>query len=535
MCLGSLVAETHGRSGRAVVFGLQLLQARMTNKIQSEKKNRRRAPKKQKRSKVLPLTKRARQQVESKAMGSSLLRTLLLPGETRPIRLADSNPRQTAIFSFRQQTTLTAPTGGTSFLVFKDAAYPLWQEVSYPSTQNSSVYFTQLLPASGALANTTFPMLAGTSANLDLNFASGGTISRTTTSGTDLPFVAGISDDRSWWYVPYGFLPTVELVIGAGNPSGFMGAMHMTFTASGSLTDAKQFAMDANPVGTGAIIGQGSTNWYGAGWYSVRSLDCLNQATTPLNGGNFNAIKVGYVSGGNFGTPTALGATVQAYTPVTGIGAPELVVAPTIYEESRVNASSFLFQNTTNLLNEDGKIDAAVIDIRNKMPWSARVTNLSYLSDSVKELRYTGLARSGLYTFTTLGMTDDSMVDFVSATANLPLFVLNRSVRYYFIQVIPNLTAQTFNVVADVHHETVNDSMLFPTSVATMSLEEAHAARVASAVLKPFTENPIHIPALLAAARKIGGVAWAWARPKLNPWAHRAVDYFIPPSYNRLK
>lgn len=508
----------------------------MTTKIQKEKK--RRFPKKNKRPKrALPLTRKARGQMDAKAMGSSLLRTLLLPGETRPIRLADSNPRQTSIFSFREQTTLTAPVTGTSFLVFKDAAYPLWQEVNFLSTQASSAHFFQTLSGTGTLANTTFPMTAGSSALLDFNYNTEGAPSKIVTVGSDTPYIAGMIGSQAWWYVPEGFKPVVEIGVGAGVPTGGVWAVHMLYSASGSGADTKAFAIDgvAQLAPYSAVNAIASEALYGAGWYTVRSVDCIVGPATPLPGAYFNALRVGYLTNGNISSPTALGVARTAYMPVNGVGAPEITVAPIIYEEARVNASSFLFQNTTNLLNEDGKVDAAVLDVRGKLPWSNRATNQTYLSDSVKELRYTGMARSGLYTFTTLGMADDDMVDFVSRSTNQRVFVLDRAIRYYFIQVIPNLQAQTFNLVTDVHHETVNDSMLFPTGVATMSLEEAHSARVASAVLKPFTENPIHVPALLAAARKVGGIAWDWARPRLNPWAHRAVDYFIPPTYNRLK
>lgn len=498
---------------------------------QTDKKPKPKKGKGQKRQrkgkKEIPLTKGARKQMREKAP-SPLLQTLLLPGESRPIRMADNNPRQTALFSFRQQATVTAPITGTSFLVFKDAAFPLWGEVQYLSTQQASTFYYQGFSGTGAAGFMTCPVTVGSSVPLEFNYNSDVyTFAGNTIVGDVMPYTPGLSGSTGWWYVPQGLLPCVEL--GTSVPiTGGTWSMEFQYSASGALTDTKSVVLDAAPSGTLMIVSIGSATVTSGGWYRVVALECVG-AVTASSATTIGYYRVGYTTGTSLSGPTALGTATTCYQPVTGIGAAEISVAPMIYEEARINASSFLFQNSTNMLNEDGKIDATVVDIRGRKPWASRAQNVTYLSDTVKELRYSGLARNGLYTFTTIGMSDDTMIDFVAGVANKPAFVLDRTIRYYFIQVVPNLAAQTFNLISDIHHETVNDSMLFPTGVSRMSLEEAHAAKVASAVLRPFTENPIHIPALIQAARRMGMAAWAFARPRMNPWAHKAVDYFLPP------
>ncbi len=98
----------------------------------------------------------------------------------------------------------------------------------------------------------------------------------------------------------------------------------------------------------------------------------------------------------------------------------------------------------------------------------------------------------------------------------------------YYISFTPAAQAQTLQLTYVCHHETVNDSMLYPTGVCQMPMEAYRQAMLAALEIVPFVENPIHWAALAAAAKKLAGYAWQKVRPQLNPWGHKAVDWIIP-------
>lgn len=476
-----------------------------------------------------------RKQVRPRFAGISdpFLRSLLLPSESRPLRLPDLEPQRTAVFGFRQETTVTAPLGtqnGTSFLMFRDLAYPLWQEKVYASTENAAVYMQYSYPTGGTLARPTMPQYVGESWPPNLSWSMAPIVGNVTTVGEALSLVPGSFENSLWLYVPEGFFVSVTISLVSGTTAGGAFSASFSITKSGAMSDAYQTKVVAGSVGS-SVNFTGDSNTGGGGWYRLDSIECSTSATTPA-AAPISFIRFGYTTGGTLSTPTALGTPATAYIPVPSVGAPEASVSPTIYEEARCNASSLLLQNTTQLLNLEGTIDAGSIDIRGRSPWTTRSTNLGYFNDLLQSYRRALYAKDGLYTFTTLGMSDMIYRDYRQGGFNV--FQLDCTVRYYFITVIPSASAQTFHLVYDVHHETVNDSMLFPSSVATQPLEAVHRARVAMTSLNPFMENPTHVAALLTAARRLLGTAWRYAAPHLNPLAHRAVDYMLPPRPTRI-
>lgn len=458
----------------------------------------------------------------------------MLPADNKPLRLPATTPQQTAIFPFEQVKTETIPVGGCSYLIFMDPVYPIWKSITSSITGGYKTAFTP--PSTGVLAVQPFPQSAGASIQISLSYEDW-TAASATWGSPSMPagVVAGVvpaqtgDNTNLWWFVPSGTVPAVQFVGTAANLTGGTWAATLQRTVDGTVENSKKFTVEVG-VGSAATLLDfvGGTETQG-GWYRLCSLMCVVKPTT-VNDAVVTTINVGWLSGGTLSVPTAT--TLNSYYPVASLGAPEIGVAAPIYDKCRLNAGSFLFQNVTAVLNKEGSIRAGALKMAGRTVFFSPASVEAYWNDSIPSKRYTGRLENGLYTFMQPEMSLLSGTAFADSTSgqnkNNAIFNLEPLNTFYYISFVPASEAQTLQITYVCHHETVNDSMLYPTGVCQMPTENYRQAMLAALEVVPFVENPIHWAALGAAAKRLAGYAWQKMRPNLNPWGHKAVDWIIP-------
>ncbi len=244
---------------------------------------------------------------------------------------------------------------------------------------------------------------------------------------------------------------------------------------------------------------------------------------------------VGWCSAGTLLVPTVqtmLNTTVME--PAPSFGKPDIDKAPTLYERCRVSASSLLMTNVTAALNAEGNIRAYQVRMRGKSPWGLAVNAENGLSS---HLQWTGQAKKGFYTYTTWQMSEQGFRDTAhlgytedrSATgSHYPCFLLDHHDWFYSIHVDPIAQTQTFNVVYDSHLESVTDSQLWGIGISPYAYEDGRRCQTATMEIKPFTENPIHIPTLLKAAVAMAMRILRSNAGTINPMLHNAVNSLVP-------
>ncbi len=473
-----------------------------------------------------------------------LIRSFVLPGDQAPIRLPARTPKLTAVFPFEQVITETVASGENSYLVFMDPCFPLWRYSSASITGGYKLNF--LFSSTSAVTNPVLPQAAGASTAIALTAATAatssgniGTPSKPTWAKSGVQLGSTSDSAHLWWYVPGNMSPLVQVVAAAGDVTN--GAWELTVQHSPDGTSENSYTYEVTAAKGAAVTlidAVLNVNYSPGGWYRLLSINCVTAPTT-VTATTITSINVGWTSGGTLATPTA--ASFDGYLPVDNIGRPEFAVAPTLYEQCRINAGSFLFQNVTAALNKEGSVRAGVFTVKGKKPWSNNNTQIDYWGDVQPRLRYTGMLEKGLYTYLQPQMSKNSGEGFADSSTSTSAYAgsdpathmmqLDKIDYYYWINFKPTAT-QTIQVTYVCHHETPNDSMLYTTGQCRLPYEAYRQAIISTQSILPFTENPIHIASLLAAAAQLarGAAANAWnsAKPRFNPLAHQAVDWLIP-------
>lgn len=511
------------------------------NKQQQQR--RKRQPAVQRKKKTVKQQRRSYRRVAGVLAGgnteTNLLRMLMLPADMAPRRMIVDPPQLTSVFNFQQNTTITSGTTPSAMAFFKDLAFPVWRTVVGTYTCSKRINMTY--STTGALGLPTFPNRVGISP-LSITDATGVTFQSFSLGATpfsseyysDIVLGQAPNSGIIWFYNPGAFI-SLNASISSSLAGGLYTATFL-YSPDGTVSNAREVTIDTTGTPGTTIYFLGDTNTSPCGWYTLKSINCQADVTTP-NGIFLNALDVGWTTGGTLLVPTS--SSVNGLYPIAGVGAAELTVAPDIYEGARMNAASVLIQTVTKNVDKEGALTAGMIKVPSggvpTYPSAfGNYTNLlDALNDSAPAKRWEGLLENGFYTFMLPEMATNVMQDSqMKVDVNRPIFRLSTHNFAYVLTFTSITSTQTFRITYDVHHECINDSMLFPLGTTNFTLEEEHMAINYLLRTKPFTHNPTHVAAMLQAARSIGAAAWRRVRPYANPLAHKAVDYLIPKYQN---
>ncbi len=475
-----------------------------------------------------------------------LIRSFVLPADVPPIRQPARMSKMTAVFPFEQVTTETITTTvAGAYLVFMDPVYPLWRYANQSITggykhqfdfsDSASIHAPSLPITVGACTPVT---LAGRLAAA--SSGSFGTPTKPAFARSGI-YLGSTSDSASlWWYVPGNMSPVIQVVATAGNTAGGAWTFNLQYTPDGSNENSYPIDVTGS-AGSSALLIDAvcNANYCPAGWYRLINFTCTTAPTTPT-ATIIDKINVGWISGGTLASPTA--STIDGFLVVDSIGSAEFIIAPNIYEKCRLNSGSFLFQNVTAAVNKEGAVKAGIFSSRGLDIWANNATQQDHLGDLQPRLRYTGMLEKGLYTYMQPQMSSNSGEHFgdsaaaasAAVTGDMPtrLMQLGAIDYHYYISLQPSSQTQTIQLTYICHHETPNDSMLYTSGQCRLPYEAYRQASISTQSILPFTENPIHMATLMAAAGRLAAQAavnaWNRAKQSFNPLAHQAVDWLIP-------
>lgn len=453
-----------------------------------------------------------------------IINSITLPSENSPLRLISNPPELTSLFSFQQNAPSTvAATTNNSFLVFKDNSFPLWR--NFVGTVTHSAYFSRAYTNSDSYQYPVVPQSPGATVALttSLGEVSTGIAGSTPVGAFSGPIIGSGADANVWVYVPKGFAYQV-MVTTSTSMAGATFCATVTRTYDGNTDRNTTAVIDgiySNP--TTLFFYWNATELTTGCWVMLDSIGCVTAPTT-VSTCYITSFSAGVTTGGSLFTPTAK--AVDYYYPMEAVGRPEIGASTEIYKGCRLNAASFLFKNTTKVLDKEGYITCAVLKVDGRKPFSDHTTVKAYCNDATVRLRYNGLLEDGLYTYMLPEMDNCALTK--SAHHYFPYFHLGSSDYFYFVEMDATTTDQNLQIIYTCHHECRNDSQLFPTGLSTITLEDDHQAKLELLTHTPFYENPTHMAAILAAGAKMAREAYLHLRPKFNPWAHRAVDWLVP-------
>lgn len=466
-----------------------------------------------------------------------LMRTLMLPADTPSRRWPTDPPQQTSVFKFEQIKSVWATaTRSTGYLFFKDPVYPVWQYLGTGNAYTISKYRAVNLSESAVLQTMVFPVTLGESVSLNISPNLLGNTLGTGTFGSDYVtdlVVGSMSREQGvWWYVPSGAIPFANITAGAGDCAGGTWGFTLQFSRDGNFSDVEVIRLDGYRLTATTIECKGDVNNTPPGWYRLLEVFCTVSATTPT-AQKVTYVSIGFLSAGSTNSSTLVASDFDGYYPLSSIGGAEISAAPSIYQACRLNAASVLFQNVTAVMNKEGAIRCGVLKVSGNRVFGNAINLEALLADSLPATRHTGRLENGLYTFFHPEMSGKELRDSLNvATINTPLFQLGALNYMYYVAMTPASQDQTLQLTYIAHLETQNDSMLFETGFCVTKIETCRQAELKVMSVKPFLDNPIHWGYLAAAAKQLAGAAWNKAKPRLNPWAHRAVDYLIPKYQN---
>lgn len=317
-----------------------------------------------------------------------------------------------------------------------------------------------------------------------------------------------------WFYNPAGGTFSVELTFAAGIVGGafelYVESMD-GFDSEEGVTSKVACSL-ATPVIKASITA--------AGWFRVLKLALSSD----------NAGAVNYCNRIDFVTER-----LSAVLPVgTGSWLPVLADSPEfanykrIYSDSRCNATSYLFQNTTAVLNKEGSVEAVRVPVNGAkfFTTSGDTALLANLATAASSERYVGLLEKGFYTFVPPDIKSANFQDWTSG-------IYEESFAYVQMVRFTDYGESSTSMMLswDFHIEFRNNSMLWDIGISPIPLEDWHRAQVALASIPFFYENFIHLSMIASAAR----AAAARLAPVLVPIAKKAGKAMILSAANQAQ
>jgi hypothetical protein len=419
---------------------------------------------------------------------------------------------------------------GSSFLIFKDPAFPVWTH-SIGSLTASAV--VNVIPSLLEM-----PQEPGERVDFDVLLSR---VQSTTTAGTwparwhpDTVLGNFNEDPAPWVYIFFGTFGWVQ--VNCGGTSSFVGGSWFTviqFVPTFDRTAIKNIRAGATSVAGASTITFrfAVADTLAGGWFRPVCVECITAPTT-VTVCNLASIDFGWTSGGTILTPTA--STISCFYPLVGCTAPELTTSHAIYSRCRLNGFSLLASNTTARVNKEGKVVAAVFTVRgsNSSTHPFKRSNLlSGLPSINVRQRYTGMLEKGFYTYVQPQYCDDKFTEhyyYNAASSYQPLMNLDKHKCFTFIDATCAANSQTLLITADWQMESLVNSQLYSQAVTTVPYEELRQIEAEALNTVPVCENPLHLSAMARAVQGASRVAWRAFKPYANPLAHRAVDYILP-------
>lgn len=485
------------------------------------------------------------------ARAARIVKTLMLPGNMPPIRMPTASPQMTALHRFRTLGSMTVDSaigGIDALMLFRDPVYPIWARTPVPSDLKIAHYVTVDIPhpANSMTAGNAgfFPIpLRNTETRFSIRQSATMAFGSFDPSGFfgpsgKLPVGVSPGIDRLWFYVPAGCWVSATITTD-GKPDGGAWNATILYSPDGTTLDAQTIECTGHSADSTSLSVAHKLKY--SGWVSWDKLTATRDPTDIAAPGfalYAKQVMFGWVSGGSLLNPDVWSgpATAMVY-PWFPAAAPEFTVASSLYERCRVSASALLLSNAKSESHAEGTINAYNVRCNGRDIYTQTLEKNAG-AHLAPNLSWSGKAAKGLYCFTTPQMNDGEMLDVSNQrypgtpiTTATPFFSLDTHQWCYIITFgVSNAVeaSQEFMVTFDTHLESVTDSQLWTADVSPYSFDQARAVASALMGIKPFTENPIHIPTLLRAALAIlANVARAGA-PFFNPLAHKAVDYLIP-------
>lgn len=493
---------------------------------------------------ALPLTKKARGDVVRKIgpggdTVTTMLRTLMLPGETQPLRFPTEKPEYTSVHKFRQMVPLKSAvsTFDNKYIMFRDPCFPIWAtNTDVPATPTASRYIQLKRSELSYISPLTLPSTQGGTAPLTFthseffNFGSAGT--HANVFQNVVPGTSNKDPGSVWFYVPAGMRPSLTLNTKNGDCTGGNWNALLHQSEDSFTEDASATWIDLQTAGY--FLNSSNAVSLNGGWFKWSVVQCLNPPTTQFTSTNGYVLNAyfGWCTNGHLLSPSAGAGGYTVVEPITGLGRPEFSNAPTLYEKCRVTASSLLLTNVSPTLTVEGSLRAYQIRSAGKSLWGSSIANESGLAS---RLQWSGKARNGIYAFSTWQMSENAFRDTAHLCMNedrsvgihFPFFLLDEHCWSLHIHIGNETNTQSFIATYDSHIEAVTDSQLWSLGLSPYSLEDGRRCQTATMQIQPFTENPIHIPTLLRSALAMAHRLLKANANWVGPLAHNAINALL--------
>ncbi len=451
-------------------------------------------------------------------------KAMLFPANTPPQRIPTfPNVERTAVLPFRTTTTFSVPYTGSgttaiasdggltdSYLVlFSQPASPLWGNAVVDSTgMEYLIYVSASAPGTAVGTSLTpgnvFPQTAAAMSSLPYSL-------------TAYSFPIGVLASEPFLFKPAftfgdgaagkGCRAFIRIsVTGAtGTPTGTIAATIRWWLRGGeTLTEYVTLSGTANGTFTG-YSSAAATNHL-----SFFKVDALVVATTVSYAGTPTAYTVtsGWVC--TSGTPDYLVPAGKFNVLVPLISSPPQISASKLpWIDTRSTACALLASNTTKVINKEGTINCARVSLNTgRLSCAAFAPSSSEIAAIHPSLRYFGPMEKGAYTFLP---PSQEMQQFFDCTYMLtltgssqnyaPAFNLD-TLEHANVLAFSDPDASTISNLAltlDQHIEFRTTTTIFEVAICSSSLDEFQRASAAVARITPFTENPLHVPAVLGA------------------------------------
>lgn len=431
---------------------------------------------------------------------SGLARTLALPGENKPIRFPSFPAlERTAVMAFNNSlvvTPATADSDTSKIAVVRQAAYPLWADVS---TTYGAIYEYTALGDAG-WRNQVHPNMGGAFSAGPNGRTVGVFIGNAGFTGVwaDPPLQYPIMalDDKNgvapWIYVPRGAKMLIFYYY-TGTPNGTETPVidYELWVGPGEAkTEAFTSATPISGVNGNVqlvLAATGGDRWLRLNQYGTSTPNSTLKMSTYVQVGVYtgNASIVG--TGITLSSPVA----ATMFMPIANL--PDYKVSKVPWSSTRVTAVSLLATNTTKALDKEGTVLWGRIDPQQYDLFSVTSSHIAALHPAEKAFLP---LEEGCYTYT---MPSTDIMEFTDynhylENDNVPVYRLDHvgMMNVGFFQDSDPATPTMLACNLDVHLEFRTTSALFQIGMCAMPVETLHQAQITLMKIGFFFRNENH-------------------------------------------
>lgn len=435
-------------------------------------------------------------------------RAMALPHEHPPQRLPSFPAlERTAVIGFNQPLQLAVPAAGLRTVLFRQAAYPLWAELSTTGligivltyAQANDTPFGQYAKV-GAPTNIYADNIAGAPGVAGLAGATAGLPGG--------PFQVPLGMDAAcgsdpWFYVPSGW----TLMVAAATTTAINGAGH-TFAATfnrwrapGEMTPS-QLSMQLTCTGTTNC--QAYAKGLANGWYQFSEFASITGFGSGLSW-DFSVCvtnaPLASVSGVYSVTPLTMAYTIGGVPTPGGLwpvgNIPEWGTSDKPWADTRLTAAACLFTNVTKVMNKEGIVMCGRVSPQTYNVFQDTISGtLATLANLHPAEKQQLALETGAYTYcppsTDLAFFTDYRWYFPSGGGPIGLFRLDNSALANILIFQDPDGGTTLSVNLDTHMEFRTSSALWQIGLSTMGLEQLHQAQLTLVAAGFFFSNENH-------------------------------------------